>query len=103
MTGTTITFIRNQHPLISNPLKPSLSTDFAFLSNICKCFNFHMFICSVGRADVCLLRSKRVSTHSLRDKGTKGQRDKGTKGQRDKETKGQRDKWTKGKREKRDI
>ena len=52
-----------------------------------KCFNFHMFICSVGRADVCLLRSKRVSTHSLRDKGTKGQRDKGTKGQKDKRTK----------------
>ena len=48
-----------------------------------------------SRSVVCLLRSNLVSTHSLRDKGTKGQ---GTKGQRDKETKGQRDKGTIGKR-----
>ena len=41
-----------------------------------------------------------VPSHSLRDKGTKGQRDKGTKGQRDKGTKGQRDKETKGQRDK---
>ena len=49
---------------------------------------------------VCLLRSKRVPTHSLRDKAKKGQRDKGANGQRDKGTKGQRDKGTKGQRDK---
>ena len=41
-----------------------------------------------------------VPTHSLRDKGTKGQQDKGTKEQRDKGTKGQRDKGNKGQRDK---
>ena len=51
-------------------------------------FNFHTF----GRTGVRPLRSKQVSTHSLKEKETKGQRDKGLKGQRDKGTKRQRDK-----------
>ena len=49
-------------------------------------FNFHTF----GRTDVrtfVSLDQILVPTHSLRDKGTKGQRDRGKKGQRDKGTK----------------
>ena len=44
-----------------------------------------------------------VPTHSLREKGTKGQRDKGTKKQRDKRTKGQTDKRTNGQTDKRNL
>ena len=61
---------------------------------------FSIFIRSVGRTDVCLLTSKRVSIHSLRDKETKTQTDKRTNGQMDKETKGQNDRGTKKGRDK---
>ena len=50
-------------------------------------FNFHTFGRTEGRTFVSLDQIL-VPTHSIRDKGTKGQRDKGTKGQSDKGRKG---------------
>ena len=55
------------------------------LVRLCVCAFVHLFARSSP------LYQNVVPTHSLRDKGTKGQRDKDTKGQRDKGIKGQRD------------
>ena len=64
-------------------------------------FNFHTFVRIVCSHHLFVsLDQILVPTHSLRDKGTKGQRGRGTRGQRDIGTKGQREKGKKGQRDK---